>query len=94
MWAGSTVEQMLNNCCNVKYLLVGLWNPLMCRVVVLEFPECWQHRAYSVIIVDTRDCIRRCLRRQSILEWGRVYMILNQNSSDDQLGLNPVGLTK
>jgi len=44
----------------------------MCRVVVLKGPECWQHRAYSVIIVDTRSCIRRCLRRQSILEWDRV----------------------
>ena len=66
----------------------------MCRVVVLEGPaECWQHRAYSVIIVDMKNCIRRCLRRQSILEWGRV-VILNQNSSADRLGLNPAGLTK
>ena len=76
------------------YFVLGLWNPLMCRVVVLEGPECWQHRAYSVIIVDTRNCIRRCLRRQGILEWGRVCVILNQNSSADQLGLNPAGLTK
>ena len=74
--------------------MLGLWNPLMCRVVVLENPEFWQHRAYSVIIVDTRNCIRRCLRRQGILEWGRVCVILNQNSSVDRLGLNPVGLTK
>ena len=59
-----------------------------------ENPEFWQHRAYSVIIVDTRNCIRKCLRRQSILEWGRVCMILNQNSSADRLGLNPAGLTK
>ena len=70
MWARSTVGQILNilSTCYV----VGLWNPLVCRVVVLEGPECWQHRAYSVIIVDTRNCIRRYLRRQSILEWGRV----------------------
>ena len=56
--------------------------------------ECWRHRANSVIIVDTMNCIRRCLRRQGILEWGRVCVILNQNSSVDRLGLNPVGLTK
>ena len=74
--------------------MVGLWNPLVCRVVVLEGPECWQHRAYSVIIVDTRNCIRRCLRRQGILDWGRVCVILNQNSSADRLELNPTGLTK
>ena len=73
--------------------MLGLWNPLMCRVVVLDGPECWQHRAYSVIIVDTRNYIRRCLRKQSILKWGRV-VILNQNSSADRLGLNPAGLTK
>ena len=67
----------------------------MCRVDVLEGPECWQHRAYLVVIVDTKSCIRRCLRRQSILEWGRVVcVILNQNSSADRLGLNPAGLTK
>ena len=66
----------------------------MCRVDVLEGPECWQHRAYSVIIVDMRSCIRMCLRRQGILEWGRVYVILNQNSSADRLGLNPARLTK
>ena len=54
--------------CNVKYTLLGLWNPLMCRVVVLEDSECRQHRAHSIIIVDTIDCIRECLRRQSILE--------------------------
>ena len=74
--------------------MVGLWNLLGYRVVVLEGPECWQHRAYSVIIVDTKNCIRRCLRRQGILEWGRVCVILNQNSIVDRLGLNPVGLTK
>ena len=66
----------------------------MCRVVVLESPECWKHRAYSVIIVDIRDCIRKCLKRQSILEQDRVYVVLNQNSSVDRLGLNPTGLTK
>ena len=37
--------------------MVGLWNPLVCRVVVLEGPECWQHHAYLVIIVDMRNCI-------------------------------------
>ena len=66
----------------------------MCRVVVLEGPECWQHRAYSVIIVDTRNCIRRSLRRQSVLEQDRVCMVLDQNSSAVWLGLNPAGLTK
>ena len=92
MWAGSTFGQILNilSTCYV----VGLWNPLVCRVVVLEGSECWQHRAYSVTIVDTRICIHRCLIRQGILEWGRVCVILNQNSSADRLGLNPAGLTK
>ena len=66
----------------------------MCRVVVLEGPECWQHRAYSVIVVDTRNYIFKCLRRQSVLEQDRVCMVLDQNSSADQLGLNPAGLTK
>ena len=66
----------------------------MCRVVVLEGPECRQHRAYSVILVDTESCIRRCLRRQSILKQERVCMVLNQNSSACQLGLNPAGLTQ
>ena len=74
--------------------MVGLRNPLKCQVVVLEGPECWQHRAYSVIIVDTRNCIRRCLRRQSVLEQDRVCMVLDQNSSADRIGLNPAGLTK
>ena len=46
------------------------------------------------MIVDTRGCIRRCLRRQGILDWGRVCVILNQNSSADRLELNPTGLTK
>ena len=74
--------------------MLGLWNPLMCRVVVLESPEFWQHHAYTVLIVDTKSCIHGYLRRQSILEWGRVCMVLNQNSSADRLGLNPAGLTK
>ena len=94
MRATSTLEQMLNICVMSSTLMVGLFYPVMCRVNVHEDPECWQHRAYSVIIVDTRSCIRRCLRRQSVLEWGRVCTILNQNSSADRLGLNPAGLTK
>jgi len=52
--AGSTFEQILNICCNVKYSLLGIWNPLLCRVVVLEDPECRQHRTHSVMVVDTR----------------------------------------
>ena len=72
-WVGlraeSTFEQILNICIMLStYFVLGLWNPLMYRVVVLESPECWKHRAYSVIIVDIRDCIRKCLKRQSILE--------------------------
>ena len=66
----------------------------MYLVVVFEFPECWQHHAYLVIIVDTRNCIRRCLRRQSVLEQDRVCMVFYQNSIADRLGLNLVGLTK
>ena len=66
----------------------------MWRVIVLEGPECRQHRAHSVIIVDTRNCLRRSLRRQSVLEQDRVCMVLDQNSSADRLGLNPAGLTK
>ena len=66
----------------------------MCRVVVLEGPECRQHRAHSVIIVDTMHCIRGCLGRHSILESNRVCMVLNHNHSDDRLGLNPARLTK
>ena len=85
---------MLNICIMSSTLMVGLFNPVMCRVIVLEDPECWQHHAYSVIIVDTRNCIRRSLRRQSVLEQDRVCMVLDQNSSADRLGLNPAGLTK
>jgi len=85
---------MLNICVMSSTLMVGLFNPVMCRVIVLEDPECWQHRADSVIIVDTRNCIRRCLRRQSVLEQDRVCMVLYQNSTADRLGLNPAGLTK
>ena len=66
----------------------------MCRVVVLEGPDCRQHRTHSVIIVDTENCISRCHGRQSILEKDRFCMVLNQNSSADRLGLNPAGLTK
>ena len=66
----------------------------MCRVVELVGPECRQHWAHSVIIVDTMYCIRGCLRRQHILESNRVYMVLNHNHSADRLGLNPAGLTK
>ena len=50
MWANSTVKQILNICCNVKYLVVGLWNPLLCQVVVVNDPECRWQRAHSVII--------------------------------------------
>ena len=74
--------------------MVGLWNPLLYRVVVLVGPECRQHRAHSIIIVDTMYCIRGCLRRQHILELNRVCMVLNHNHSADRLGLNPAGLTK
>ena len=66
----------------------------MCRVVVLEGPECRKHRAHSVIIVDTMHCVRGCLRRQNILESNRVCMVLNHNHSADWLGLNSAGLTK
>ena len=34
--------------------IFGLWNPWVCRVVVLEDPECRQHWAHSVMVVDTR----------------------------------------
>ena len=64
----------------------------MCRVVVLEGPECWQHRAYSVIIVDTRNS--STLGGKVFSNGIEFYVILNQNSSADRLGLNPAGLTK
>ena len=82
---------MLNICVMSSTLMVELFNPVMCRVIVLEDPECWQHRAYSVIIVDMRNCIRRCLRRQSVLEQDRVCMVFYLNSIADRLGLNPAG---
>ena len=67
MWAKSIFEQILNICEMLSTRFVfGLWNPLMCRVVVLEGPECRQHRAHSVIIVDTMNCIRGCLNRQGL----------------------------
>ena len=72
--ATSALDKYLNICVMFKYLF--------CVRIVESFdvscsctrenPEFWQHRAYLVIIVDTRNCIRRCLRRQSFLEWGRV----------------------
>ena len=48
--------------------MLGLYNPLVCRAIVLESHEFWQHRAYSIVIVDMKNCIRMCLKRQSILE--------------------------
>ena len=48
------------------HLVFGLWNNLMCRVVVLEGSECRQHRAHSVIKADTGNCIRKCLNRQGL----------------------------
>ena len=66
----------------------------MCRVVILMGPECRQHRAHSVIIVDTIHCICGCLRMQNILESNRVCMFLNHTYSADRLELNPAGLTK
>ena len=96
MRATSTFEQMLNICVMFKYLfsdrIVETFD--VSSSCTRKNPEFWQHRAYSVLIVDTRNCIRRCLRRQGILDWGRVCVILNQNSSADRLGLNPAGLTK
>ena len=41
----------------------GLWNPLVCRVVVLKNPDVGSIEAHSVITVDTMDCIRGCLGR-------------------------------
>ena len=60
-------EQMLDICVMLSTRVVfGLWNPLMCRVVVLEGPECRQHRAHSVIKADTGNCIPECLNRQGL----------------------------
>ena len=41
--------------------MLGLCNPLMCRVVVLENPKFWQQRAYSVLVIDTKNCIYSAL---------------------------------
>ena len=55
MWARSIFEQILNICVMLStHFIFGLWNPLVCRVVVLEDPECRQHQAHSVMVVDTR----------------------------------------
>ena len=55
MWAGSTVEQILDICVMLStHFVFGLWNPWVCRVVVLEDPECRQHQAHSDMVVDTR----------------------------------------
>ena len=45
MWDRSTFEQILNiyEMLSTRFVF-GLWNPLVCRVVVLENPECRQHR--------------------------------------------------
>ena len=94
--ATNTLDKYLNICVMFKYLF--------CVRIAKSFdvssnytrknPEFWQHRAYSVLIVDTKNCIHGCVRRQSILEYDRVCMVLNQNSSADWLGLNPAGLTR
>ena len=95
MWAGSTFGQILNICVMFKYLGCGrIVESFGVSSSCTRRTECWWHRANSVITVDTMNCIRRCLRRQGILEWGRVFVILNQNSSADRLGLDPAGLTK
>ena len=58
---------MLNICVmSSTYFVLGLRNPLMCRVVVLEDPECRQHQAHSIIKVDIGNCIRKCLNRQGL----------------------------
>jgi len=65
--------------CNVKYLEVGIWSPLLCRVTALEGSECRRHRAHSVIIVDTMHCIRKCHGRHSRIEsnlYGSETMVL------------------
>ena len=73
VWASSTLEQMSNICVmSSTCFMVGLCYPLICRVIILEKYEFWQHRAYSIMIVDTKSCIHRCLRRQSTLDWGWV----------------------
>jgi len=55
VWARSTFEQILNICEMLStHFVFGLWNLLVCRVVVLESPECRQHWAHSVMVVDTR----------------------------------------
>ena len=94
MWGKGAFGQIPSICVMLNTCFVfGLWNPSMCRVVALEGPEYRQHRAYSVIIVDTRNCIRRCLGGQSIFEQDRVCVVLSQNHSANWLGLNPAGLT-
>ena len=70
MWAESIVGQILNICVMFKYLLCGriVKSSDVSSSCTRKNPEFWQHRAYSALIVDTKNCIRRYLRRQSILE--------------------------
>ena len=87
-------EQMFNICVmSSTCFIVGLGNPLMCRVIVLERYEFWWHRAYLILVVDTKSSIISALRGKVFSKRVEVYGS-NQNSSADRLGLNPIGLTK
>jgi len=89
------LEQMLNICVmSSTYFVLGLRNPLMCRVVVPEDPVCRRYHGHSVMIVGTLNCTSISLGGRSILEYDRVWVVLNQNRGADWLGLNPAGLTK
>ena len=63
------VLDMFNICViSSTCFVVGLCNPLMCRVIILERHEFWQHCADSIVKMDMKSCILRCLKRHSILE--------------------------
>ena len=71
------------NLCNVEYLFLwkdyvtfNLYDLAICQVVILKRYEFWRHRACSILEVDTKSCIHKCLKKQSILEESRVTWFL------------------
>ena len=67
MWDGSTVKQILDICCNVKYSFsIWIMKSFDVSSSCTRGSGCRQHRAHSVIKVDTGNCIRKCLNRQGL----------------------------
>ena len=49
-------EQMLNICVmSSTCFMLGLCDPLMCQVIILERHEFWQYHAYSILVMGMKE---------------------------------------